>query len=78
MIAMMSIMLPRAIVSANRVAEILNTEVSITNPKENEIQSFDEGKKGVVEFKNVSFKYPGASENVLSDITFTANQTKRL
>lgn len=73
MIAMMSIMLPRAIVSANRVAEILNTEVSITNPKENEIQSFDEGKKGVVEFKNVSFKYPGASENVLSDITFTAN-----
>lgn len=73
MIAMMSIMLPRAIVSVNRVAEILNTEVSITNPKENEIQSFDEGKKGVVEFKNVSFKYPGASENVLSDITFTAN-----
>lgn len=73
MIAMMSIMLPRAIVSVNRVAEILNTEVSITNPKESEIQSFDDGKKGVVEFKNVSFKYPGASENVLSDITFTAN-----
>lgn len=73
MIAMMSIMLPRAIVSVNRVAEILNTEVSITNPKESEIQIFDDGKKGVVEFKNVSFKYPGASENVLSDITFTAN-----
>ncbi len=72
MLSMMSIMLPRAIVSANRVAEILDTEILITNPPENEIKSFDNTKKGLVEFKNVSFKYPGASENVLSDISFTA------
>lgn len=72
MLSMMSIMLPRAIVSANRVAEILDTEISITNPAENEIKSFDNTKKGLVEFKNVSFKYPGASENVVSNISFTA------
>lgn len=71
MISMMSIMLPRAIVSGKRVSEVLNTENSIQNPQN--IQSFNESKKGVVEFKNVSFKYPGASENVLNNISFTAN-----
>lgn len=72
MLSMMSIMLPRAIVSANRVSEVLNTEISITNPKESEIKSFDKTKTGFVEFKNVSFKYPGASENVISNISFMA------
>ncbi len=71
MLSMMSIMLPRAIVSAKRVSEVLNTEISIKNPTNSE--SFKENKKGVVEFKNVNFKYPGASENVLNNITFTAN-----
>ena len=72
MLSMMSIMLPRAIVSANRVSEVLDTEISITNPSKKEIKSFDKNKTGIVEFKNVSFKYPGASENVISNITFTA------
>lgn len=72
MLSMMSIMLPRAVVSANRVAEVLNTEITITDPAENEIKAFNNSKKGLVEFKNVSFKYPGASENVISNISFTA------
>lgn len=71
MLSMMSIILPRAIVSAKRVSEVLNTENSINNPENAE--SFNHNKKGVVEFKNVSFKYPGASENVINNITFTAN-----
>ena len=63
-------MLPRASVAANRVAEVLNTEPTIENPEQ--ITSFDEEKKGLVEFKHVSFKYPGADEPVLTDIDFTA------
>ena len=63
-------MLPRASVAANRVAEVLNTEPTIENPEQ--ITSFDEEKKGLIEFKHVSFKYPGADEPVLTDIDFTA------
>ncbi len=70
MISMLSIMLPRAIISAKRVGEVLNTEASIAS-KEN-AQSFSEKTKGVVEFKNVSFHYANADEDVVSDITFTA------
>ena len=70
MITMMSIMLPRAAVSAVRVDEVLNTKLSI-NDSENP-QKFDESKKGVVEFKNVSFKYPDADEDILTNISFTA------
>ena len=70
MITMMSIMLPRASVSAVRVDEVLNTKLSI-NDSENP-QKFDESKKGVVEFKNVSFKYPDADEDILTNISFTA------
>ncbi|RDY23353.1 ABC transporter ATP-binding protein [Romboutsia maritimum] len=70
MISMVSVMLPRAVVSANRVDEILETELSVKNPKS--VQSFDNSKKGIVEFKNVSFKYPDAEENILNNITFTA------
>lgn len=67
MISMMSIMLPRAWVSVKRISEILNTKNSIQeleNPK-----SFKDI-KGKIEFKNVSFKYPGAEEDVLKNITF--------
>ena len=70
MITMMSIMLPRASVSAVRVDEVLNTKLSI-NDSENP-QKFDESKKGVVEFKNVSFRYPDADEDILTNISFTA------
>lgn len=70
MITMMSIMLPRAAVSAVRVDEVLNTKLSI-NDSENP-QNFDESKKGVVEFKNVSFRYPDADEDILTNISFTA------
>ena len=70
MVTMLSIMLPRAAVSAQRIDEILETEPSIKDPKE--IKSFDENKKGLVEFRNVSFKYPSAEQNVLTNITFTA------
>lgn len=72
MLSMMSIMLPRAIVSANRISEVLNTEITIKNPEEDQAQSFDNSKKGYVEFKNVSFKYSGATENVINNISFTA------
>ena len=72
MLSMMSIMLPRAFVSAKRVGEVLETEISIADPKAKDLHAFDETKKGVVEFNHVSFKYPGADECVLKDINFTA------
>lgn len=68
-IAMMFIFLPRAAVSMGRVGEILKKEISITD-KEN-TQEIRE-KRGVVEFKNVSFRYADAEDAVLSDISFTA------
>ena len=68
-IAMMFIFLPRAAVSMGRVGEILKKEISITD-KEN-TQKIKE-KRGVVEFKNVSFRYADAEDAVLSDISFTA------
>ena len=71
MITMVSIMLPRASVAAGRVAEVLSTEPSIKDPEDK--KHFDDSKKGLVEFKNVSFKYPDAGDYVLEDISFTAN-----
>ncbi len=71
MISMISIMLPRAAVSARRINEVLETKPDIIDPKEN--KKFDINKKGLVEFKNVSFRYPDADTEVLSDINFTAN-----
>ncbi len=68
-IAMMFIFLPRAAVSMGRVGEILKKEISITD-KENTQEIRD--KCGVVEFKNVSFRYADAEDAVLSDISFTA------
>ena len=68
-IAMMFIFLPRAAVSMGRVGEILKKEISITDKeKTQEIKE----KRGIVEFKNVSFRYADAEDAVLSDISFTA------
>lgn len=70
MLTMMSIMLPRASVSATRINEVLATELVLHDPKEG--KKTDSSKKGLVEFKNVSFSYPQAEEYVLSDLNFTA------
>ena len=70
MISMISVMLPRAAVSANRINEVLEKDILIKDDKN--LKSFDDNKKGLVEFKNVSFKYPDADEEVLHDINFTA------
>lgn len=70
MICMMSIMWPRASVSAKRIEEVIQTEAVIRDPEVP--ASFKEDRKGVVEFRDVSFRYPGADENVLSHISFTA------
>lgn len=69
-IGMMSIMLPRASVSANRIVEIINTDVVIKEA--NTSKKFDTSKKGVVEFKRVSFRYPDANEDVITDVNFTS------
>ncbi|MFC1946309.1 ABC transporter ATP-binding protein [Chloroflexota bacterium] len=70
MVSMVFIMLPRAIVSAMRISEVLETEPVITDPDHSE-ELLPE-KKGVVEFRDVSFRYPGAEDDVLKHITFTA------
>ena len=74
MISMISIMLPRASVSANRIMKVLETEPSIKDKKET--KKFDSSKKGLVEFKNVSFRYPDADTEILEDINFTAESGK--
>lgn len=70
MISMISIMLPRAAVSAGRIDEILNTEDAIKDPTSP--VNFKESKKGTLRFHDVSFKYPNADEYVLKNISFTA------
>lgn len=70
MISMISIMLPRAAVSAKRINEVLEKDLSIANKEK--IKRFKEDKKGLVEFKNVCFRYPDADEEMLTDINFTA------
>ena len=69
-IAMIFIMIPRASVAAGRVYDVLSTELKIKDP--DVAEDFYASKKGLVEFKNVTFQYPGAHEAVLSDINFTA------
>lgn len=69
-ISMMFIMLPRAAVSAQRINEVLDTDITIKNP-ENPKQ-FEDNKRGIVEFRNVTFKYEGADETVLDNISFVA------
>ncbi|MFA9379816.1 MAG: ABC transporter ATP-binding protein, partial [Acetanaerobacterium sp.] len=70
MISMMFILVPRAAVSAGRIAEVLETELTIIDPKDP--KHFIAAKKGLVEFRNVHFRYRGAEEDALSEITFTA------
>jgi ATP-binding cassette subfamily B protein len=71
MMSMLFILLPRASVSAERVAEVLETELHIHDPKEP--KKFAESFRGRIEFQNVSFRYPGADEDILHDINFTAH-----
>ena len=70
MLCMISIMLPRAAVAADRVEEVLKSETMIHDPKQE--KHFPEDGKGVLTFEHVFFRYPGADEDVLEDITFTA------
>jgi len=70
MMSMMFIMLPRAAVSADRIADVLETETVIKDPQDP--RHFDSPVSGKVEFRDVSFRYPDAMENVLCNINFTA------
>jgi ATP-binding cassette subfamily B multidrug efflux pump len=70
MLSIMFIILPRAAVSADRIADVLETEPSIHDPKEP--KPFPEPFRGTVEFRDVCFRYPGAEEDVLHNISFTA------
>lgn len=70
MISMISVILPRAMVSAQRVAEVLNVDVKIKDDEK--IKAFNKAQKGTIEFKNVSFRYPGADEEVIQNVSFKA------
>ena len=74
MISMISVMLPRASVSANRIMKVLETVPSIKDKETT--KKLDSNKKGLVEFKNVSFRYPDADTEILEDINFTAEAGK--
>lgn len=74
MLSMVSVILPRASVSAGRVMDILNTDVSIENPANP--KKAEENIEGLVEFKDVSFKFPGAEKCVLENISFTAKPSE--
>ena len=71
MLNMIFILLPRAQVSAKRVCEVLETEIRINDGKGTEVEP---DMQGYVEFRNVSFRYPGSSGDTLSDISFTARK----
>lgn len=68
-------MLPRALVSAKRVNEVLDVKASI---KDGKVDSIPEDKKGEIEFKNVSFKYPDAEDYVLKDVSFTVKRGEKI
>lgn len=70
MLSFIFILVPRAAVSADRIADVLETEVVIQDPKSP--KRFPEPFNGTVEFRHVSFRYPGAEADVLHDLTFTA------
>jgi len=69
MLVMLFIMVPRAQVSAVRINEVLETELDIVDPKKSKLAN---NEKGFVEFKEVSFRYPGADQPALNNITFSA------
>lgn len=71
MLVMIFIILPRASVAAKRILEVLNTRSSI---QDGSVTKSQPGKKGEIEFRNVSFRYPDADGDVLQNITFTAHQ----
>ena len=70
MMSMMFIFLPRAAVSGGRIADVLETELSITDPEQP--KQFKAQFEPRIEFRDVSFRYPGAPDNVLCNINFTA------
>ena len=70
MLTMMFIMIPRASVSAARVSEILEVDPQIKDPKNP--KKFGKNFKGIVQFKNVCYRFPGAEKNILNNISFTA------
>lgn len=70
MISMVSVILPRAMVSAQRVSEVLKVDVAVKDAEK--LQRFNDHEKGTIEFKNVSFRYPGADEDVINNISFKA------
>ncbi|WP_027400210.1 ABC transporter ATP-binding protein [Anaerovorax odorimutans] len=75
LISMVFIMMPKALVSGQRIAEVLQTQSNIKDPAENKTKYLNKGEselKGYVEFKNVSFHYPDAAEDVIHDLSFTA------
>ena len=77
MISMIAIMLPRADVAAQRVNEVLDTENSIHDPEESQVEKLDKNAKGLsVEFDNVTFAYNEGSDPVLKDISFVAEPGK--
>ena len=76
MLSMLSIMAPRAIISINRIKEVLNKENSIEESK-NPVK-LDSRRNGELEFKNVSFKYPDGDEYVLEDVNFKINKGETL
>jgi ATP-binding cassette subfamily B protein len=69
MLSFVFIMLPRAAVSADRIAEVLATRSSVIDP--DQAESFGRSFTGSIEFRSVSFRYPGAEEDVLKDVSFT-------
>ena len=71
MLAMIAIVLPRAVVSAGRVAEVLDSDVSIQDPSQTRDAQMEDV-KGVLTFHDVSFHYPDAEEDTVSHISFTA------
>jgi len=70
MMSMLFIFLPRAAVSGGRIADVLETELVITDPQDP--KQFKDPVVSQIEFRNVSFRYPGALDDVLHDISFTA------
>ena len=75
LLAMIIMMLPRAQVSAERINEVLDADITI---KDGKINKDTTKEKGIVEFKNVSFKYPDADEYLLKDISFKAEKGQTL
>ncbi|MFT8357362.1 ABC transporter ATP-binding protein [Bifidobacterium aquikefiri] len=71
LMSMVFVLLPRANVSANRILEVLDTPISISDGSRDD---GEQGLKGTVEFRNMGFKYPDAKHNVLDDISFTVSK----